>query len=78
MQYLATVNKSRSNIVTEQMLEANPLLESFGNAATARNVNSSRFAKYLQICFRSGVIEGAVLAQYLLEKSRIVTQVNGL
>ena len=51
MQYLAVVNKSPSNLTTEQILEANPLLESFGNAKTVRNDNSSRFGKYLEINF---------------------------
>ena len=51
MQYLAAVNKASSNIISEQILEANPLLESFGNAKTIRNDNSSRFGKYLSIYF---------------------------
>ena len=52
MQYLAAVNKSSSNLITEQILEASPLLESFGNAKTVRNDNSSRFGKYLEIFFK--------------------------
>ena len=74
MQYLAAVNKSVSNIVTEQILEASPLLESFGNAKTVKNNNSSRFGKYLEVFFRDGIICGAKTTEYLLEKSRIVTQ----
>ncbi|KAK6643275.1 hypothetical protein RUM43_004780 [Polyplax serrata] len=74
MQYLAAVNKSPSNLVTEQILEASPLLESFGNAKTVRNDNSSRFGKYLEVHFNKGVIIGAKVTEYLLEKSRIVTQ----
>ncbi len=52
MQYLAAVNRAPSNIISEQILEANPLLESFGNAKTIRNDNSSRFGKYLEIHFK--------------------------
>lgn len=74
MQYLAAVNKSPSNLITEQILEASPLLESFGNAKTVRNDNSSRFGKFLEVHFKQGVILGAKVTEYLLEKSRIVTQ----
>ncbi|CAL4069628.1 unnamed protein product, partial [Meganyctiphanes norvegica] len=74
MQYLAAVNKSQSNLITEQILEASPLLESFGNSKTVKNDNSSRFGKYLEVFFKEGIITGAKITEYLLEKSRIVTQ----
>jgi myosin-15 len=73
LQYLAAVNKSSSNLITEQILEAVPMLESFGNAKTIRNDNSSRFGKYLELMYRDGIISGCRVTSYLLEKSRIVT-----
>ncbi|XP_017773416.1 PREDICTED: unconventional myosin-XV [Nicrophorus vespilloides] len=80
MQYLAAVAPSAPRgqaLVTEQILEAAPLLEAFGNARTTRNDNSSRFGKYLEVYFKGGAIVGARMTQYLLEKSRIVTQAPG-
>ncbi|XP_074649564.1 unconventional myosin-XV-like [Tubulanus polymorphus] len=73
LHYLAAVNQSKNNLVTEQILEANPLLESFGNAKTIRNDNSSRFGKYVEVYFKNCAITGARISEYLLEKSRIVT-----
>ncbi|NWT03025.1 MYO15 protein, partial [Mionectes macconnelli] len=54
-----------------------PILESFGNARTILNDNSSRFGKLLNVHLRHGVVVGTSISQYLLEKSRVVFQAHG-
>lgn len=63
----------------DRVLSSNPLLETFGNAQTIRNDNSSRFGKFIHINFSTdtGVIVGAQISNYLLEKTRITTQIEG-
>lgn len=61
--------------VEKQILATNPIMESFGNAKTTRNDNSSRFGKYLEILFdKDTSIIGARIRTYLLERSRLVFQ----
>lgn len=77
--------KGKESHIEDRILATNPILESFGNAKTARNNNSSRFGKWIQINYKlkkslasdgsnkvNADLAGAQIIQYLLEKSRVV------
>ncbi|CAL2029784.1 unnamed protein product [Caenorhabditis brenneri] len=71
--------KGSTGCSTEQtLLSAGPVLEAFGNAVTLTNNNSSRFGKFIKINYReNGMVSGANVEIYLLEKSRIIFQTKG-
>jgi len=57
----------------ERITQSSPILESFGNAKTVYNNNSSRFGKFIAIFFNTGgIIEGGEVTDFLLEKNRVV------
>eukprot|EP00397_Hematodinium_sp_SG-2012_P002357 GEMP01002363.1.p1 GENE.GEMP01002363.1~~GEMP01002363.1.p1 ORF type:complete len:1101 (+),score=258.00 GEMP01002363.1:149-3451(+) len=68
-----TTDASADSLQQKILLGANPILESFGNATTVRNENSSRFGKYNALQFNPvGSLLGARIDTYLLESSRVV------
>uniref|UniRef100_H2YSJ3 Unconventional myosin-VI n=1 Tax=Ciona savignyi TaxID=51511 RepID=H2YSJ3_CIOSA len=74
LRYLAD-NYGSGDDIDKRIVQANPLLEAFGNAKTMRNNNSSRFGKFVEIHFmKVGRVVGGFVSHYLLEKSRIVMQ----
>ncbi|KAK3096266.1 hypothetical protein FSP39_025127 [Pinctada imbricata] len=75
VQHLVSVAGSEESNLNQKISQVNPVLEAFGNARTVMNINSSRFAKYMELNFNThGKITGARLTEYLLEKSRVVFQ----
>ncbi|GMH86139.1 hypothetical protein TL16_g10445 [Triparma laevis f. inornata] len=66
-----------STTVEQKVMECNQFLEAFGNAKTVRNDNSSRFGKFIKIAYKDGMIKGATMNHYLLEKSRVVNSTAG-
>ncbi|XP_048018158.1 unconventional myosin-IXb isoform X2 [Megalobrama amblycephala] len=71
----ALSQKGYTSGVERTILGAGPVLEAFGNAKTAYNNNSSRFGKFIQVNYlESGIVRGAVVEKYLLEKCRLVSR----
>lgn len=78
MAHLAQIASSEDSTHIKRIVDSNPLLESFGNAQTVRNDNSSRFGKFIELELDKGChLVGSKCRTYLLEKSRVVGQDAG-
>ncbi|NXU45179.1 MYO15 protein, partial [Drymodes brunneopygia] len=77
VQYLTMLYQGSDSYRIRQPCSVLPILESFGNARTILNDNSSRFGKLLNVHLQHGIVVGTSISQYLLEKSRVVFQAHG-
>ena len=75
LNYLCSNYGQAAGSLEKKILNANPILEAFGNAKTTRNNNSSRFGKFIEIHFDGKCqVVGGYISHYLLERARVVSQ----
>jgi len=85
LRFLAVTSAALATELDEEVMDiqslvsaVSPITESFGNAKTARNNNSSRFGKFIELRYSTdGFIVGAFIQTYLLETVRVTSQLSG-
>lgn len=74
----ALAKNDSQDATQEQIMCSSRILESFGNAMTVRNNNSSRFGKFIDVRTTTSAggiaIDGCCIRDYLLEGTRVTKQ----
>eukprot|EP01135_Chromosphaera_perkinsii_P012412 Nk52_evm23s2657 gene=Nk52_evmTU23s2657 len=74
---LLSVSRRQPNVLEDKIMAAHTIMDAFGNAHTPNSINSTRYCKHFEIVFDSqGALAGAVVNEYLLEKTRIFARNN--
>lgn len=76
-QFLSLCTSNHHQLV-KKISQVSIILETFGNAKTSLNENSTRLGKYFQLFFsEAGKLDFGYVTEYLLEKSRVTLQRKG-
>jgi len=70
VEYLCYEPERHARDINEKIIACSPIMEAFGNAATNRNSNSSRFGKFIKLSYsyqhKAMKLVGAQIENYLL------------
>jgi len=79
LSFLVARRGARSGRVCDALVGSTQALETFGNARTLQNGNSSRFGRLTEVWLdaATGQAEGAAVVPYMLEASRVTRRAHG-